>query len=134
MKVVLGVLLAIVVAGVGNTLVSLLAQALGASADVVMGLQPQAYLFLTAVGVVLGAIGWWTIRRLAANPSSLLGKLVPVVVAVSLLADVPLFLVDGASPIGVVALMLMHVVVAAAAVPVFHRVLPVAQPRTASAR
>ncbi|GGU67397.1 DUF6069 family protein [Lentzea flava] len=123
-KVVLGVLAAIVLASAANTAVSAAAQALGASSAVVQGLTPQAYVFLTAVGVVVAAVAWTLIRRKAARPNAVLRKLVPIVVAVSLLADVPLFAIPGASPIGVVALMLMHVMVSAVAVPIFRTVLP----------
>ncbi|MET8761941.1 DUF6069 family protein [Lentzea sp. NPDC004782] len=123
-KVVLGVLATIVLASAANTVVALVARALGADAAVIQGLTPQAYVFLTVVGVVVAAGAWAVIRRKAARPNALLRKLVPAVVAVSLVPDVLLFGIPGASPIGVVALMLMHVVVAAIAVPVFRTVLP----------
>jgi hypothetical protein len=123
-KVTLGVLAAIVLASVANTAVSFAAQGLGASPEVIQGLAPQAYVFLTTVGVVLAAVAWALIRRKAARPNAVLRKLVPIVVAVSLLPDLLLFGIPGASPIGVVALMLMHVVVAAVAVPIFRKVLP----------
>lgn len=123
-KVTLGVLATIVLASAVNTAVSFAAQGLGASPEVIQGLAPQAYVFLTTVGVVLAAAAWALIRRKAARPNAVLRKLVPIVVAVSLLPDLPLFGIPGASPIGVVALMLMHVVVAAVAVPIFRKVLP----------
>ncbi|NGY62220.1 hypothetical protein G7043_25160 [Lentzea sp. NEAU-D13] len=85
---------------------------------------PQVYVFLTAVGVIVVAVAWALIRSKAARPNALLRKLVPIVVAVSLLPDLLLFGIPGASPVDVVALMLMHVVVAAVAVPTFRTVLP----------
>lgn len=124
-KVVLGVVAAIVVASIGNAVVSYLAQALGADPNAVEGLKPQGYVVLTALGVIIAAIAWATIRKRAKDPARTLGKLVPIVVAVSLLVDVPVFFLPGASIIGVLALMVMHVVVAVVAVPVFRRVLPV---------
>ncbi|MGW4207720.1 DUF6069 family protein [Lentzea sp. NPDC004789] len=123
-KVVLGVAAAVALACAGNAVVSLLAQALGADPNAVEGLQPKGYVVLTAVGVVIAAFAWASIRKRAKNPARTLGKLVPVVVAVSFLADVPVFFLPGASAVGVVALMVMHVVVAAVAVPIFRRVLP----------
>jgi hypothetical protein len=123
-KVVLGVVAAVVLACAGNAVVSFLAQALGADPDAVEGLQPKGYVVLTAAGVVIAAFAWASIRKRANDPARTLGRLVPIVVAVSFLADVPVFFLPGASAVGVIALMVMHVVVAAVAVPIFHRVLP----------
>jgi hypothetical protein len=127
-KVVLGVLAAIVVATAGNTVVSFAAQALGADPDAVEGLQPKGYVVLTAAGVIVAATAWASIRKRAKDPARTLGRLVPIVVVLSFLADVPVFFLPGASTTGVVALMVMHVVVATVAVPIFHRVLPVRTP------
>ncbi|MEV6237119.1 DUF6069 family protein [Lentzea sp. NPDC051838] len=124
-KVVLGVVAAIVIAAVGNAIVSYLAQALGADPVAVEGLQPKGYVVLTALGVIIAAFAWASIRKRAKDPARTLGKLVPIVVVLSFLADVPVFFLPGASVIGVVALMAMHVVVAVVAVPIFRRVLPV---------
>ncbi|SFQ98829.1 hypothetical protein SAMN04488564_101716 [Lentzea waywayandensis] len=124
-KVVLGVVATIVVASIGNAVVSYLAQALGADPNAVEGLKPQGYVVLTALGVIIAAIAWATIRKRAKDPARTLGKLVPIVVVVSFLADVPVFFLPGASVVGVLALMVMHVVVAAVSVPIFRRVLPV---------
>ncbi|MDX8141113.1 DUF6069 family protein [Lentzea sp. BCCO 10_0061] len=124
-KVVLGVVAAIVAASIGNAVVSYLAQALGADPNAVEGLKPQGYVVLTALGVIIAAIAWATIRKRAKDPARTLGKLVPIVVVVSFLADVPVFFLPGASIVGVLALMVMHVVVAAVSVPIFRRVLPV---------
>lgn len=124
-KVALGVAAAIVVAAIGNAAVSWVAQALGADPNAVEGLKPQGYVVLTAVGVIIAAIAWASIRKRAKDPARTLGKLVPIVVVLSFLADVPLFFLPGSSAVGVVALMVMHVVVAAVAVPIFRRVLPV---------
>ncbi|WP_439656226.1 DUF6069 family protein [Lentzea sp. HUAS TT2] len=124
-KVVLGVVAAIVAASIGNAVVSYLAQALGADPNAVEGLKPQGYVVLTALGVIIAAIAWATIRKRAKDPARTLGRLVPIVVVVSFLADVPVFFLPGASVVGVLALMVMHVVVAAVSVPIFRRVLPV---------
>ncbi|MEU0878863.1 DUF6069 family protein [Lentzea sp. NPDC005914] len=124
-KVVLGVAAAIVIAAIGNAIVSYVAQALGADPNAVEGLKPQGYVVLTAVGVIIAAFAWASIRKRAKDPARTLGRLVPIVVLVSFLADVPVYFLPGASLIGVLALMLMHVVVASVAVPIFRRVLTV---------
>lgn len=124
-KIVLGVTAAAVLASLGNAAVSYLAQALGADPNTVEGLKPQGYVVLTAFGVIIAAFAWASIRKRAKDPAHTLGKLVPIVVVVSFLADVPVFFLPGASAVGVIALMVMHVVVAAVAVPIFRRVLPV---------
>ncbi|MET9632509.1 DUF6069 family protein [Lentzea sp. NPDC006480] len=124
-KVVLGVAAAIVLAALGNAVVSYVAQTLGADPNAVEGLKPQGYVVLTAVGVIIAAFAWASIRKRAKDPARTLAKLVPAVVAISFLADVPVYFLPGASIIGVLALMLMHIVVALVAVPIFHRVLPV---------
>lgn len=121
----LGLAAAIVLACGINALLSLVAQALGASAHTIKGLNPASYLTFTVVGVLVGAVGWSLIRARAKNPAPLLNKLVPTVVTLSMLADVPLFFIDGSSPIGPATLMLMHIAVAAVAVPIFRHVLPV---------
>ncbi len=124
-KVVLGVAAAIAIAAAGNAVVSTVAQALGADPNAVEGLKPRGYVVLTAVGVIIAAFAWASIRKRAKDPARTLGKLVPGVVVLSFLADVPVFFLPGASVVGVIALMVMHVVVAAVAVPIFRRILPV---------
>lgn len=86
-----------------------------------------AYGTFTVLGALIGAIGWRLIVNRSRNARRLLGWLVPTVVAVSLLADVPLFFSDaqpGTTTAGVIGLMLMHVGVAAAAVPAYRRLMP----------
>jgi hypothetical protein len=106
-------------------MVALLAHAAGASADF-DPLHPTAYAPLTVFGVVLGAIGWAVVRRVAENPAGLLRWLVPVLVVVSLVPDLSLLGggTPGSGPLAVVSLMVMHVVVAAVAVVAYRRVLP----------
>ncbi|HEX6353057.1 DUF6069 family protein [Actinophytocola sp.] len=121
-----GVAVAAVAAVAANALISLLAQAVGAS-DQFQPLQPSAYVFLTVVGVLAGAAGWAAVRRWSRRPAAVLRTLVPVVVAVSLLPDLALLFTDAqpnTSVLAVIALMLMHVATAAVAVPIFARVLP----------
>ena len=61
------VVAATVVASVVNTVISLVAQAMGADASVIMGLQPVVFIVFTLIGTALGALGWVVIRRRAAT-------------------------------------------------------------------
>ncbi|MDF3140298.1 MULTISPECIES: DUF6069 family protein [unclassified Streptomyces] len=116
-----GVLAAIVVASVADAVLALLALAAGAPDDF-EPLKASSYIFLTAVGVVAGAVGWAIVRKVSKDPEALVRWLVPTLVVVSFVPDFLLFGDGGA--IGVGALLLMHVVVAAAAVFAYRKVMP----------
>jgi hypothetical protein len=82
---------------------------------------------LTVVGAIVGAIGWHLIATRSRNATRLLTWLVPVVLVLSLIPDVLLLTSDsqpGTTTGGVIALMLMHFGVAAAAVPAYRRFIP----------
>ena len=86
------------------------------------------YGMLTVIGAILGAVGWHLIATRSRNATRLLSWLVPTVLVLSLIPDVML-LVDrtsqpGTTTAGVIALMLMHFGVAAAAVPAYRRFIP----------
>ncbi len=126
----LGLLKAIGVATAGSVLVNWLISAvargpLGAS-DQLQGLTPPAFVSLTVIGVVVGALGWRLITRRSTRPATLLRRLVPVVLVLSFVPDVLLLAggVPGADLTGVLALMAMHVAIVAIAVPVFNRFMP----------
>lgn len=119
---VLAVVLAAIAASVVNLVISLVAQGLGADATVFMGLSPALFIPFTVVGTIAGAIGWLIVRRAAARPSAVLRWLVPTVVAVTLISDVAVGLSMGWG--GAIALGLMHVAVAAVAVPAYRYFLP----------
>ncbi|GAA2493983.1 DUF6069 family protein [Streptomyces longisporus] len=116
-----GVLAAIVVASAADAVLALLALAAGAPDDF-KPLKASSYIFLTAVGVVAGAVGWAIVRKVAKVPEALVRWLVPTLVVISFVPDFLLFGAGGA--IGVGALLLMHVVVAAAAVFTYRKVMP----------
>ena len=118
----LSVVVATIGAGVLVFLISLAAQALGADPTAVMGLQPMVSLPLTLIGVLAGAIGWNIVRRRATNPARVLSWLVPTVIAVSLIPDV--LVAVPLSPVGGLALGLMHLAVLAVALPTYRRFLP----------
>ena len=82
---------------------------------------------LTILGAIAGAIGWHLVVAHSRNASSVLRVLVPTVLVLSLIPDVQLLVIEsqpGTTTAGVVALMLMHVGVAAAAVPALRRFTP----------
>ena len=110
-----------------NSVIALLAKAIFDIPDEFQQLTLPVYGFLTVVGAIIGAIAWHLIVARSRKASGVLRVLVPTVVALSLIPDVML-LVDGSQPgtttAGVVALMLMHVGVAVAAVPAYHRFTP----------
>ncbi|WP_133917571.1 DUF6069 family protein [Streptomyces sp. NBC_00582] len=119
--VVAGVIAAVVVASVADAVLALAALALGAPDDF-QPLEPGSYIFLTAVGTVAGALGWAVVRKVSKDPAALVRRLVPILVVVSFVPDFLLFGAGGV--IGVVALLLMHVVVATVAVFAYRTVMP----------
>jgi len=126
-RVAAGLGLAAVAAVALNALVALVARAAGADPD----FQPLHFATFTAftvAGVLAGAAGWAVVRRRARRPAAVLRILVPAVVLVSLIPDLAVLLGDsmpGVNATGVLGLMVMHVVVAAVAVPALQRILPV---------
>lgn len=119
----LSVATAWIVSAVVCTVVSLGAQALGADASVIMGLEPALYLIFALVGLLIAAAVWALVRSRAARPHTVMNVMVPVVVVVSLVPDV-LVGIAGLGWIGAIALMLMHLGVAAAGVTALRRFLP----------
>ncbi|MFF4507019.1 DUF6069 family protein [Streptomyces sp. NPDC001401] len=77
--------------------------------------------------MLAGSAGWALVRRLSRDPERLLRRLVPSVVVLSFVPD--LFEFDEGKVTGVVALLLMHVAVAAIAVPTYRRVMPLSSVR-----
>lgn len=124
--VVAGLVVAAVVATALNAGVAALAVAAGASPDF-QALQLPTLGAFTAIGVLAGAAGWALVRARARDPRRVLTGLVPTVVLASLVPDVLVGAsgtLPGSSWGAAVALMVMHVVVAGVAVPVYDRVLP----------
>ena len=116
----------VVVAIAANAIVAVSAIAAGASASYSPLMLP-VYGAFTLAGVLVSYLGWRAIAHRARHPRALLSWLVPVVLVASFIPDV-LVLVTGAIPgttlTGAVALMIMHVVVAAIAVPVSAKLTP----------
>lgn len=121
-----GVVIAILLSSLANALIAVLAHALGAPDDF-DPLEPASYIFLTTLGVLGGAVGWAVVRRFSRDPERLLRRLVPSVVVVSFVPD--FFQFGDGEVTGVVALLLMHVAVAAIAVLTYRRVMPLSSVR-----
>jgi hypothetical protein len=86
------------------------------------------YTTLIVFGVIGGAVGWQLVRTRATNPRRLLTRLVPVVLLLSFVPDILIGITKaetGTTWGGVLALMAMHIVVAAAAVGSYLHFLPV---------
>lgn len=116
-----GLLAAIVVASAADTVLALLALAAGAPDDF-QPLKAPSYIFLTTVGILAGAIGWAVVRKVSKDPLALVRWLVPTLVVISFVPDFLLYGDGGATGVG--ALLLMHVSVAATAVVMYRRVMP----------
>jgi hypothetical protein len=104
-----------------NALVSWVAVSWGAPATY-GPLTLPAYGLFTVLGVVGGWVGWMLVRRRAQSPDRTLRLLVPVVTLVSFVPDVLLLafgFIPGATTLAVLALMVMHIVVVAVAVPAY---------------
>ena len=129
-----GIMLTVITAGLGsavvNAVISAAAQSLGADPKLVPGLAPALYISFAVIGLLVAAVVWSIVRIRAAAPSALMRTLIPVVVGVSLIPDV-LIGVAGFGWVAAVALMLMHLAVAAFGVTALRRFLPL--PRRPSA-
>lgn len=113
---------------VANSVIALVARGpLDAPAEF-QPLTPAVYGAFTVIGVLVGAVGWRLVVARSGNAAGLLRWLVPAVVAVSLVPDTALLADKSAQPgtttAGVLALMLMHLAVAAVAVPLYRRFMP----------
>ena len=123
--IILSTLLGGAVASVANAIVAFAGLAAGAD-PAIQGLTPPAYITLSVLGVLAGAIGWNVIRR-ARSAGRILAVLVPVMLVLSLIPDVLLAVSsgDGAVVTAAVTLGIMHVVTVAVAVPIYRAFLPI---------
>ena len=122
----LTVVVAVAAVAALTALIALGAHALGAD-PAFAPLQPGAYLTFGIAGVLAAIAGWVLVVRIARRSARMLRILVPVLVVASLVPDVVLLLtgfIPGATPVGVIGLMLMHPVVAAVAVLTGRRIAP----------
>lgn len=124
----LSAVIAAAAASLVNFGISLAAGALGADGSF-PGLQPIAFLTLTVVAAIGGAIGWHLINRFSRRPRRVLTWLVPAFLAVSLIPDVFVGLSFGWP--NAIALALMHVATVVVAVAVYRLLLPLKDRREA---
>jgi hypothetical protein len=117
----------IVIAGLATSVVALIATALGAAKEF-SPLMPAVYLPFVAVGIVAAVVGWRIVRSRAAHPAAVLRVLVPVVLIASFIPDTILIVtrfIPGTTLLGGLSLSVMHLIVAAVAVPLAQRIAPV---------
>jgi hypothetical protein len=117
---------AAIAASIVNGLIAFLALGPFGASEALQGLTAPAFVSLTVIGVAIGALGWRAITRRAKRPATVMRRLVPTVLVLSFIPDVLLLTsgAPGADLPGVLALMAMHVVVVAVAVPVFQHFMP----------
>jgi hypothetical protein len=116
-----------IVALAANTVIAMAALAAGAN-SAFSPLLLFVYGPFTVVGLLAAYAGWRIVRRRASSPRSVLRVLVPVLAVLSFVPDTVLAItgfIPGTTLTGVVALMLMHLVVVAIAVPLSARLAPV---------
>ncbi|GLW29017.1 DUF6069 family protein [Actinoplanes regularis] len=118
--------IAVVGALVVNTVIALVARVLGAPSEF-MQLTLPVYGPLTVIGTLISAIVWREVVNRSADAGRVLRVLVPLVLVLSLIPDIMLLVSKsqpGTTTGGVIALMLMHFGVAAAAVPAYRKLMP----------
>lgn len=118
---------AIVVAVIGDTVVSLLARHVFGAPSGFPPLHPAPYISLTILGLLAGTLGWYMIVRVIRDPTRLLRVLVPVILVLSFIPDIAVGVSKSMVHTtwgGVAALMVMHVVVAAVGVISYRRFMP----------
>jgi hypothetical protein len=121
-----GLVFAVVVATALNAAAAALAHASGAS-HAFQPLQIRAYGTLTVMGLLAGAAGWAIIRARTSNPRRLLRIVAPTVLIISFIPDLQIganATEPGTSWGAVGVLMLMHLIVAAVAIPTYMRTMP----------
>lgn len=117
--------MACILAVLANLVVAAVAHSAGASDDF-QQLQAATVSSLTLLGVLVGALGWALVRSRASRPHAVLRILVPAVLVLSFVPDLLLGRSDqpGTSWGAVAALMTMHLIVAAIAIPAYSWVMP----------
>lgn len=120
---------AAVISSAANVGISLFARGPLDASDDFAPLTPGPIVMWTFIGVLVGAAGWRLIVNRSARSGAVLRRLVPTVLAVSLIPDVAVLATDalpGTTTAGVLSLVVMHVVTAAIAVTAYRRAMPTA--------
>lgn len=124
--VLLSIIIVVVGAGVANAVLAAIGLAAGLGSPSTIGLQPIAYVTLTVVAAIGGAVGWRIVSRAATRPSRVMRWLVPTVLVVSFVPD---FLVGATAGTAggwgyAAVLMAMHVATVIVAIATFRRLMP----------
>jgi hypothetical protein len=119
----LSIAIVAVFAGAVNALLALVGSTSGADGP---GLQPIAYLSLTVIAAIGGAIGWHLINRSARRPSRVMRWLIPSFLAVSLIPDILIGITTatGNGWLYATVLMIMHVTTITIAILAYRRLMP----------
>ena len=119
----LSIAIVAVLASAVNALLALLGGALGAEGP---GLQPIAYLSLTLVAAIGGAVGWHLVDRFTSHPSRVMRWLVPSFLAVSFVPDILIGIATGTADgwLYAAVLMMMHVATITIAILTYRRLMP----------
>jgi hypothetical protein len=118
-RILVGSLITIVVAVVGNLIVGFLAQALLDIPAEFLPLGTVRYTIFTVLGVVGGIIVYVVLTKRVQNPIRTYQRIAWVVLVLSMLPDIGMLTSDfipGATPAGVITLMVMHLVAGLAAI------------------
>lgn len=119
----LSIAIVAVLASAVNAVLALVGSAVGATGP---GLQPIAYLSLTVVAAIGGAVGWHLIDRFAKRPRRVMRWLVPSFLAVSFLPDILIGVTTGTGDgwLYAAVLMSMHVITITIAILTYRRLMP----------
>lgn len=119
----LSIAIVAVLASAVNAVLALVGSAVGATGP---GLQPIAYLSLTVVAAIGGAVGWHLIDRFAKRPRRVMRWLVPSFLAVSFVPDILIGVTTGTGDgwLYAAVLMSMHVITITIAILTYRRLMP----------
>ena len=119
----LSIAIVALLAGGINALLAVVGSSFGASG---VGLQPIAFLSLTVVAAIGGAVGWHLIDRFTKRPGRVMMWLVPLFLAISFVPDVLVGATTGtgAGWLYAAILMVMHVTTITVAILTYRRLMP----------
>ena len=119
----LSIAIVAVLASAVNAVLALVGSAVGATGP---GLQPIAYLSLTVVAAIGGAVGWHLIDRFAKRPRRVMRWLVPSFLAMSFVPDILIGVTTGTGDgwLYAAVLMSMHVITITIAILTYRRLMP----------
>ncbi len=126
-RVAIAALAAAVAAVIGNIIVATLVKAVATIPPEFVPFGLGRYVLFTVLGVIGAAVVYWILGRLGGDPVRRFTIIAIVVLLLSFIPDLGMLFSDffpGATPAGVIGLMLMHVVTAVACIILFPRLAP----------